>query len=138
MENNELYLIFKNIDEQHKKILDTVNDLKEACTKQEVKEKVIKLIQLLDEYVTEHFRDEEYLAKKIGFIKVEGLKDEHNYFRGIYYELCFHYKYKNNNHNKYYYLFSVYLVQSMIEWLDYHINTLDKELMDFVEAKLKD
>ncbi len=133
----ELYSIFNKLDEQHKNILSVINVINEACINKESRDRVIELIYSLDKYVMEHFKDEEYLAEELDFFKTEYLKDEHDYFKGIYYKLCSHYNYdKNDKSNTYYSLFSVYLVQTMLDWLDFHIKTIDKDLMEFVKSEL--
>lgn len=134
----DLRLIFSNIEMQHKDIDEAVKNIYEACTKPKDKEVILKLIYTLDKYVTEHFKDEEYLAEIVGFPKLEYLKKDHEYFRAVYYRLRYHYNYYDENAKDYKYIcmFAIHLAKTLEEWLKFHLKTLDRELMEYLQENI--
>ncbi len=134
----DLQLIFSNIEVQHKDIDEAVKNIYEACTKPKDKEVILKLIYTLDKYVTEHFKDEEYLAEIVGFPKLEYLKKDHEYFRAVYYRLRYHYNYYDENAKDYKYIcmFAIHLAKTLEEWLKFHLKTLDRELMEYLQENI--
>jgi len=62
----ELSIGFDDIDSQHKELLERFNKLQAACRNGQGKEEIRELFDFLDNYVMEHFTDEErimYLYK---------------------------------------------------------------------------
>ncbi len=134
----DLQAIFFKIEDQHKDIVETVGAIYDACAKAENKEVILEFIYSLDKYVTEHFKDEEYLAKVTDFPKQELLKKDHEYFRAVYYRLRYHYNYYDESAKDYKYvcLFAIHLAKTLEEWLKFHMETLDKDLKEFLQEKL--
>ncbi len=140
MEYNKekLQLFFLKVEGQHEKINKSVKDIYDACAKPEEKEVVLELIYTLDKYVTEHFKDEEFLAEITGFPKLDFLKKDHEYFRAVYYRLRYHYNYYDENAKDYKYvcMFAIHLAKTLEEWLKFHLKTLDKELVKYLQEKI--
>ncbi|HBG48201.1 MAG TPA: hypothetical protein DDW90_01575 [Cyanobacteria bacterium UBA9971] len=132
----------KEIDDQHKDIIKSVNNLYTACEENTVKEVILDLIEELDNYVTIHFDTEENYAKKFGFEKNIELLSDHAFFKNLYQEIKNYYTihYTENNANspqyKYTYIFALHLNQTLVEWLNVHLNTIDRELGDFLKGKI--
>ncbi len=58
---NDLATGVGEIDDQHKELFDRINNLLEACKRGEGKKEVEKTIDFLEDYVIEHFSEEERL-----------------------------------------------------------------------------
>lgn len=134
----------KEIDDQHKDIIKCVNELYFACEENKIKENILSYIEQLDDYVTVHFEAEENYAQKYGFEKTDELLLAHKFFKDVYKGIKDHYtiypftndldkaQYKRIN------MFAIQLNQVLIEWLNVHIITIDKDLFDFIRGKLED
>lgn len=53
------------IDEQHKKLVELINGLIEACSLGKGKEEIGKVLSFLENYVVTHFKDEEELMDRV-------------------------------------------------------------------------
>lgn len=132
----------QEIDDQHKEVINAVNELYVACKDNTIKENIIDLIEKLDYYISIHFKTEEKYAIVYGFKKIEQLLSEHKFFIGIYTEIKNIYKdysLLNNSSDSQYkhvYIFAVHLNQTLIGWLNVHLNTIDKELGEFLKGKI--
>ncbi len=137
-EKKDLQSMFLLIDKQHKDIRDSVKALYDACLNPDNKDLILELIYSLDKYVTEHFENEEQLAEATGFPYLEHLKKDHDYFKATYYRLRYHYTYYDEETRQYnhVYMFATHLAKTLEEWLEVHIRTLDKELIQYLKEKI--
>lgn len=71
-----------HIDAQHRELFRRFNALIEACRESRGREKVGELLSYLDEYVENHFADEEALMIVRGYPGLEKQRREHEEFRG--------------------------------------------------------
>lgn len=130
------------IDDQHKEILNLMKELYGACKKRKIKEFILPLIEQLDFYVTIHFATEEKYAKEYNFDKLNELIAEHEFFKNLYYKIKNYYiketslEKTNAIQCKYIHMFALHLNKTLIEWLDFHMNTIDKDLGDFLKDKV--
>jgi hemerythrin len=67
----------ETIDSQHKELIQKINDVLEACNRQQGKEKVVEVMQFLKDYTVKHFKDEENLMKKYQYPMYEEHKKIH-------------------------------------------------------------
>lgn len=67
-------------DEQHKELVNKINDLTKTIFKGENKEKVLEFIAFLDNYVTIHFSHEEALMLKVDYPEIISHAREHASF----------------------------------------------------------
>jgi len=70
----------KTIDEQHKRLLSTINDLLEGMASGEVKEKVEEVVKFLDKYIKEHLSFEEKFMQEHGYPEFDLHKKIHEGF----------------------------------------------------------
>lgn len=125
----------KEIDLQHKKIFNCLNDLNVALEQLAEKEKILKLINRLDFYTTTHFDTEESYMLKLEYEKYDEHKKIHEYFKEVYNKIKNNYLYKKN---KSVYVLAVHLTCTLAEWLKYHFENEDKELAEFLKNKIKE
>ena len=79
----EYYTGITEIDEQHKKLFDIVDDIYELLKNEYIPDKydhIIVLINELREYTATHFRDEEAYMEKVGHKRMFSQKIEHAEF----------------------------------------------------------
>lgn len=132
----------KEIDDQHKDVLKAVNELYNACEENTVKENILSLIEKLDSYISVHFKTEEKYAMAYGFKKIDQLMSEHKFFKRIYKEIKNVYKNyspsktADSQQYKHVHIFALHLNQTLVEWLNNHLNTIDRELGEFLKEKM--
>jgi len=119
-----------HIDEQHKELFKRINDLVSLGAKSVNKEETDKTINLLWEYVTKHFRDEEELQRKHNYPEYEWHREQHKKYIESFIELKDEYA-KNGPSAK----FTLQLNKSIIEWIVKHIRHVDVELGKFINEK---
>jgi hemerythrin len=69
------------IDNQHKQLVNALNNLLEACRSGQGKEKVLVTMQFLTSYTVKHFNDEEKLQKKYDYPQYAEHKRRHEEFK---------------------------------------------------------
>lgn len=70
----------KNIDSQHKEIFNRLNRLFDACSNNKAKQEVQHLVEFLEFYVSEHFKDEEELQRTSSYPEYSAHINEHKKF----------------------------------------------------------
>jgi hemerythrin len=70
----------EEIDNQHKELLQRFNGLLSACEAGKGIAELKGLMKFLDDYVIEHFSDEEKLQRKYDYPNYESHKKEHDFF----------------------------------------------------------
>lgn len=118
------------------KVLDKLMNAIERADKEEV----FKRVNELDIYACKYLTKEEYYADISNFPKMKLLKKDHDYYRATYYRLRYHLFYYDIEVRKYknIYTFALHLASNLKEWLDFHKNTLDEELIEHMKNMLKD
>ena len=61
----------KTIDEQHKELIDRIQQFVSACESEDARVKAIKMLDYLDEYTEFHFKEEEKLQKDVDYPGLE-------------------------------------------------------------------
>lgn len=69
------------IDQQHKQLIQCINDLLEACSQGKGRDKIIETLQFLENYTKKHFGDEEALQKRFGYPDYTNHKRYHETFK---------------------------------------------------------
>jgi len=118
----------KQIDDQHKVWFDKANELFEAGKAQRAKEYIDKMIDFLDEYTKQHFRDEEAYMEKINYPEIEAQKKAHASFIKDLAKLKSDYNESGGN-----LLVIINANKMVINWLTNHITTMDKKIGDFAK-----
>ncbi len=119
----------EEIDDQHKELLQRFNGLLAACEAGKGIDELKPLLIFLDDYVIEHFSNEEWLQRKHGYPNYESHKKEHDSFiervmavkdeinsEGV----AVHHVMETNN--------------MLLKWLLNHISKVDTELGKFLRA----
>lgn len=136
--NDDLNTGIKEIDEQHKEIINAVNDLYQALEKNKNKYAIVELIKNLDFYTTFHFDTEEKYMKMYNFGNYEEHKRAHGFFRSTYEQIRYNYYYIGDKSSPKYelvHLLALHLSQILIDWLNLHFETFDKEFVAFLRDK---
>ena len=118
-----------HIDEQHKIWFEKANELFEAGKQQKAKEYINTMIDFLDEYTKQHFRDEEAYMEEISYPEIDVQKKAHASFVN---ELA---KLKQNfNEGGGNILVILNANRMVINWLTNHIRSMDKKIGEYVKT----
>jgi hemerythrin len=129
---NEMYeLGIKEIDLQHKKLIDISNELYDVATKDDVNLKLTmsKILKNLTDYTVYHFTSEEEFMKKYGYEGVPMHKIAHDNFVA---EVTQQIKKLDSSSKEAVLLFYDYIAN----WILTHIAKADKIWANFVKEKM--
>lgn len=119
------------LDEQHQKLFDIINDLHDAIQAGRGKDALPNTMVAIVSYVNEHFSTEESLMQKIGYRGLEQQKTMHQTFKNKI--ICVLQELKSGKS------VSPIQVHSMIkEWLTVHVQDEDKKLGTEIARLLKE
>ncbi|MEI6305543.1 MAG: bacteriohemerythrin [Deltaproteobacteria bacterium] len=119
----------EEIDSQHKELIARFNNLLTACETGKGIDELTKLLAFLDDYVIEHFSNEEKLQRKYNYPSYQSHKIEHDSFikriKNVQEEIrsegvAIHNVIETNN--------------MLLKWLLNHISKVDTELGKFLKA----
>lgn len=79
--NKSLETGHENIDKQHKKLFEAINNLLDACSKGQGRNELEGTAKFLYEYTSIHFSDEEKLQKQVGYPDYINHKKYHEEFK---------------------------------------------------------
>jgi hemerythrin len=118
------------IDEQHKKLFESINDLETVAESGKGEQEIKKSLDFLTDYTIKHFFEEEEIQKRYGYTEFESHHAEHEKFKASVRELSHQLILKGT---------SVELVDSLCatfgDWLVNHISVRDKKLAAFLREK---
>lgn len=119
--NNELFINIKEIDEQHIKLVDLMNQLFEAVRLGKSKEVLGQVLVELFDYTNYHFGAEELLMEQFNYSETVHHKEQHkNFINSV------------SEYKKKYdiglYTISLEVIHFLRDWLTNHIMTTDKKL----------
>ena len=118
----------KHIDEQHKIWFEKANELFEAGKERRAKEYIKQMLDFLDEYTKQHFRDEEAYMEKIGYPEIDAQKKAHASFINELAKLKSDYDKSGGN------ILVIMNANKMVtNWLTNHIIYMDKKIGDYVK-----
>lgn len=69
------------IDEQHRELIEKINQLVQSCEQGREKVKAIKMLHYLADYTDFHFNEEEKLQERAGYPGLEEHRQKHEDFR---------------------------------------------------------
>lgn len=119
----------KLIDQQHKQLIEAINNLLEACSKGQGKANVDKTLSFLSDYVVKHFADEEQLQLKYSYPEYGDHRKYHNGFKKVVQDIVDQY---NNDGAT---LSLVISVNAKIaDWLINHIKKEDVKLAAHIRS----
>lgn len=119
----------KHIDDQHKIWFEKANGLFEAGKAQKAKEYINSMIDFLDEYTQQHFRDEEAYMEEIGYPEIDVQRKAHASFVEKLAKLKSDYNKTGGN-----ILVIINANQMIIDWLTNHIRKMDKKIGEYVKT----
>ncbi len=119
----------KHIDDQHKIWFEKANGLFEAGKERKAKDYINTMIDFLDEYTKQHFKDEEAYMKKIGYPELDVQKKAHASFIKDLAKLKSDYNESGGN-----ILVIINANKMVLNWLTNHIKTMDKKIGDYVKT----
>jgi len=118
----------KQFDEQHKKLIDLVNDLHDAMKVGKGKEALEKILAALIQYTGTHFASEERLMKLHNYPGYEEHKKEHNLL--VMQVIDVQRKFHEGGA-----VLSQSVMTFLKEWLQKHIQGTDKNYAPFLNGK---
>ena len=75
------------IDEQHRELIEKINQLVQSCEQGREKVKAIKMLHYLADYTDFHFQEEENLQERAGYPGLDEHRQKHEEFRKAVVEL---------------------------------------------------
>jgi hemerythrin len=112
------------IDKQHRDLISTINKLIEMSVKSLNKETIKDTLDMLGEYVIEHFNDEETLQIVCNYPNYSEHKAQHDEFVRNFLRL----KYDFNDFECHYSEFTLDLIEVVATWIVKHIKGSDVEM----------
>jgi hemerythrin len=126
--SSELSVNVKEIDDQHKKLIEMMSSLHEGMLQGKGKVALAKILQDLAEYTVYHFATEERYMRKYGYVHLDPHKEEHEDFIKKVNEFIEGYR---ANHLG----LSIEVMNFLKEWLTEHIKGSDKGYVALFNAK---
>jgi hemerythrin len=117
------------IDDQHKIWFEKANGLFEAGRERRAKDYISQMLDFLDEYTKQHFRDEEAYMEKIRYPEIDAQKKAHATFINDLAKLKSDYEKSSGN-----ILVILNANKMIINWLINHIKIMDKKIGDYVKT----
>lgn len=118
------------IDQQHKELIRSMNNLLEACSKGKGRAEIQSTLDFLSRYISKHFSDEEALQRKYAYPDYENHKKAHEDFKKTVAEMAAEYEQSGT---------SIVLVakinSSVSSWLINHINREDAKIARHIKEK---
>ena len=116
----------KLIDDQHKVWFEKANGLFDAGKERRAKDYIDTMLNFLDDYTKQHFRDEEAYMEKIRYPEIDAQKRAHANFIKELAKLKSDYNESGGN-----ILVILNANKMVIDWLTNHIKTMDKKIGDY-------
>ena len=129
--NNNLSVHIESVDNQHKKLIEMINEFYDNIINRTNIENISKLISELKKYIVEHFSFEEKYMKQFNYIDFRPHKAEHDAFVAKVNEV----EEKINNGKL---VLSLEITSFLFDWLKNHIQITDKKYSDlFIQNGIK-
>ncbi len=126
---NESYSVkIKTIDDQHKKLIDMINEFYESIKSKTNNESILELLIKMKEYTVFHFNTEEAYFKQFNFEGFEYHKKEHD----VFIEKVIDVERRFNDGTL---VLSFELTNFLKDWLKEHIMGTDMQYVDFLLEK---
>jgi hemerythrin-like metal-binding protein len=126
---NDTYSVsVKQMDDQHRRLFDLINEFYEGIARKKTKESVEKMLQGLLDYTRYHFGDEEKLMLENNYLGYKEQKTQHDYFIAT--VLDYQKRIAEGR-----LLLSVEITNFLKDWLVKHIQGKDRQYGPFLNAK---
>jgi hemerythrin len=116
------------IDGQHQKLIEMINDLHDAMKHGRSKDVLYKIINSLIDYAGYHFRTEEKYFDKFGYPDAKSHKEEHLHFTNKVAEFKDGFALGKIG-------LSMELLDFLTQWLQTHVKIVDKKYIPFFSEK---
>ena len=126
--SDDLSVKVSQIDEQHRKLVDLINELHGAMKERKANEVLGGVIEDLVNYALEHFRTEEKYFDEFGYLKATQHKKEHKDFAAK--VAAFKSDFDNGKM-----MLSMEIMEFLKDWLLNHIKKTDMEYSGFFIEK---
>ncbi|MHC1728833.1 MAG: bacteriohemerythrin [Syntrophobacteraceae bacterium] len=126
--NSKYSVNVKEIDDQHKKLINMVTQLNEAMRQGKGKQILEKLLQDLVQYTRTHFAAEERLMKTHGYPEFEEHKAKHDKMTQKVLEVQKSFKDGKTS-------ITIEVMDFLEKWVDQHIMVTDKKYAPFLNGK---
>ncbi|WP_235893931.1 bacteriohemerythrin [Oceanidesulfovibrio indonesiensis] len=126
--SSDLSVGIDSIDDQHKVLVDLINELNEAMKQRKADSVILDILDRLKGYVVEHFAHEEKLFAKHGYPEARSHKDVHQKF--VDKVLDFEKQLKSGSVT-----LSMEVMKFLKDWLTGHIMGTDKKYSPFLRQK---
>lgn len=113
-----------SIDDQHKKLIEMINDFYDNISKRSNQELISKLVAGMKDYTIMHFSNEEKYMKQFNYPYYEQHKKEHSFFIDKVAAL-------EDKINKGTIIVSFEITNFLKDWIKNHIQESDKQYSDF-------
>lgn len=127
--NSEFDVGVELINDQHKKLIQLINDLSEAMSAGKSSEVLGSVLKEIIKYGIYHFDTEEELFDKYDYEDVINHKKEHSSFKETASQLMKDYEDGN-------YRVSLETLQFLKGWITKHIKTTDMKYKDFLSSRI--
>lgn len=117
------------IDEQHRELFKRISKLVSAIKSKTCKHEIGPTTAFLEEYIIEHFRDEQEMMREAGYPDFEEHRAIHEKFISDFNELKKNLESESSNYTK-----SVYTNQIVVDWILEHIQEMDKAFGRFLSS----
>lgn len=118
------------IDEQHRKLVNAIDELMDACMKGEGRDAIGKTLNFVADYTKEHFSDEEKLQAQYAYPGMAAHKQIHTQFISNVSALV-----NDFNQNGPNVALTGKINKTLIDWLIRHIGTEDKKIGLHIQSK---
>ena len=126
--SDECSVNIKEMDEQHKKLVEIINKHNTAEKSKELRQRVKSTIKELLDYIDVHFKREEELMMQHDYSEYKAHKEEHSYIADEVYDLYM--KHMKGEENV------AFMVTSLMKhWLFNHICIEDKKYSKYLNSK---
>jgi len=130
--NAELSVGIGEVDIQHRKIIDKINDIMEVVESSGESEKIIEAIKFLGAYTENHFETEEKLMIASGFMGIKPHKIHHRKFVKKLDDII-----DSINAGRLDASGVKASGQEIFSWFSQHITTADRNFGNFLKSKMK-
>lgn len=117
--NNKYSVGVKSIDDQHKEIFQLINELLQAMKQGQAQQVINKILDNLEVYSRTHFKKEEFFFDRFNYAGKEKHVQEHQFFIQKINTLK-----KDVSSGKV--LLTFELLNFLKDWIDHHIEVMDK------------
>lgn len=128
--SDDLAVNIDKIDQQHKELINKINELFLACKEGKGSQVLNDIISFLEKYVVFHFSTEENYMKVYNYPDIDKHRNEHKYFIETFNKIKEEYLIKNEI-----LMATLKLNDLLIKWLINHIKKTDKKIGEFISSK---